>query len=54
VASAHARELPQPIREAGDGIPDPDQRIIAMLGARGSHAAAKEPAETGTEAISAS
>jgi len=34
VAEAHARELPETVREAGLGSVDPDARIIAMLGAR--------------------
>ncbi len=35
VAEAHARELPEAVREAAAGEADPDKRIIAMLGARG-------------------
>ncbi|MBA3463821.1 MAG: tyrosine-type recombinase/integrase [Deltaproteobacteria bacterium] len=35
VAEAHARELPEPVREATSGVVDPDARIVAMLGARG-------------------
>ena len=54
VASAHMRELPAPIREAGEGIADPDQRIIAMLGARGSDVAARTSAEDEKEALPAS
>ena len=48
VASAHARELPQEIRGAGMGEPDPDLRIVRMLGARGTIVPAdqREPAET--------
>lgn len=34
VASAHMRELPDPIREAAGEISDPDQRVVALLGAR--------------------
>ena len=33
-AEAHLRPLPQPILEAGKGHDDPDQRVLAMLGAR--------------------
>jgi hypothetical protein len=42
VAEAHARELPEVVREAGAKEADPDRRILAMLGARvrGSHVAA--------------
>jgi integrase len=35
VAEAHAREIPEHIRLAGNGEPDPDRRVVAMLGARG-------------------
>jgi hypothetical protein len=37
VAEAHARELPEPIREAGQSEIDPDRRIVTMLGARGKN-----------------
>ncbi len=40
VAEAHARGLPEPVREAGLGEMDADRRILKMLGARGSHVAA--------------
>ena len=36
VAEAHPRELPEVVREKARGIDDPDQRVLAMLGARGS------------------
>ena len=36
VAEAHARELPEPVRDAGLGELDADRRILKMLGARGS------------------
>jgi hypothetical protein len=36
VAEAHQRELPEEVRLAGVRELDPDKRIIAMLGARGS------------------
>ncbi len=36
VAAAHHRELPEIVREKARGIDDPDQRVLAMLGARGS------------------
>jgi len=36
VAEAHYRELPEIVREKARGIDDPDQRVLAMLGARGS------------------
>ena len=36
VAEAHARELSEPVREAAQSEIDPDKRIVAMLGARGS------------------
>ncbi len=34
VAEAHARDLPDPVREAGQGEPDPDRRVMRMIGAR--------------------
>jgi len=36
VAEAHAREWPEPVHEAAQNEVDPDKRILAMLGARGS------------------
>lgn len=36
VAEAHHRELPEIVREKARGIDDPDQRVLAMLGERGS------------------
>lgn len=39
VAEAHARELPEPVHEAAQTEVDPDRRIVAMLGARGSSVA---------------
>jgi integrase len=60
VAEAHARELPAPMREAMLGEPDPDRRVIRMLGARaqlaprrGSQVAAVERAEEENAAIPA-
>jgi len=41
VAEAHHRELPEIVREAARGIDDPDARVLAMLGSRGRHVAAK-------------
>ena len=41
MAEAHHRELPDVIRQAAMGESDPDARILKMLGARGSHAAAE-------------
>lgn len=48
VASAHRRELPAVVLSASRSVEDPTQRILAMLGARGSHVAAmkEEAAET--------
>ena len=40
VASAHHRELPECVQLAAQGIGDPDRRVLAMLGARGSYVAA--------------
>jgi integrase len=57
VAEAHARDLPEPVREMNVAEIDPDKRIISMLGARaavrGSHVAAKTEGETKSAAISA-
>ena len=36
VAEAHHRELPEIVREKARAIDDPDQRVLAMLGARAS------------------
>lgn len=35
VAGAHQRELPEVIAAAAAGVPDPDRRVLQMLGARG-------------------
>jgi hypothetical protein len=40
VAESHAREWPESVQEAARRELDPDKRILAMLGARGSHVAA--------------
>ena len=40
VAEAHPRDLLDVVCSAGSGIADPDRRVLAMLGARGSHVAA--------------
>ncbi|MDX2089671.1 MAG: hypothetical protein SFX73_17580 [Kofleriaceae bacterium] len=40
VPSAHHRELPECVQLAVQGIGDPDRRVVAMLGARGSYVAA--------------
>lgn len=34
VAQHHARELPDEMRSAADGVPDADGRVLAMLGSR--------------------
>lgn len=41
-ADHHRREIPEDILAAGTGEGDPDSRIVKLLGARGSHAAAKD------------
>jgi integrase len=41
VADHHRREIPQDILVAAAGESDPDARIIKLMGARGSHVAAK-------------
>jgi hypothetical protein len=40
VAENHRREIPEHIMAAGRDESDPDRRVLAMLAARGSHAAA--------------
>lgn len=40
VAESHSRELPDCVQLVSQGIGDPDRRILAMLGARGSYVAA--------------
>jgi integrase len=40
VAEAHSREWPESVQKAAAHNLDPDKRIVAMLGARGSHVAA--------------
>ena len=41
VADNHRRDIPEDILAAATGETDPDTRIVKLLGARGSHAAAK-------------
>ena len=40
VAEDHPREQPECVQLAAIGVGDPDRRVIAMLGARGSYVAA--------------
>ena len=55
VAESHAREWPDPVKEAASRELDPDKRILAMLGARvrGSHVAANSATAEGSAATSA-
>lgn len=53
VAEAHLRELTPEIQEAGQGIVNPDQRVIAMLGARGKNVANVLGQQGGTGTMSA-
>src|SRR5262249_20242761 len=53
VAEAHPRQMPEVIQQAAMGESDPDVRIIKMLGARGSVAAAESDAKDGKSVISA-
>ncbi len=53
VAQNHRRDIPPAISDAAAGEQDPDQRILKMLGARGSHVAAAEPAGARTRVIAA-
>jgi hypothetical protein len=52
VAEAHARELPDLVREASENERDPDRRIVAMLGARGKGVARTEGHAAETRMIS--
>jgi hypothetical protein len=45
VAEDHKRQVPASVLSAGEGIVDPDLRVLAMLGARGSHVAASTKGE---------
>jgi len=42
VAETHRRDIPTAILAAAAGETDPDRRILKMLAARGSHAAASK------------
>ena len=53
VAESHHREMPEVVRNAAIGETDPDTRIVRMLGARGSHAAADATPMEGTSVVSA-
>jgi hypothetical protein len=48
VAEAHPRDLPEVVINAGNGIADPDRRVLAMLGSRGSHVAADDTTKNET------
>jgi len=48
VAQAHTRHLPEDIQQAGSGIADPDQRVVAMLGARGKSVANAQSGGSGS------
>jgi hypothetical protein len=54
VAEAHARELPEPVRDAAVRETDPDARIVAMLGARAKFLPNLRVAKVGTGAVSSS
>ena len=54
VAEAHPRDLLDVVCSAGSGIADPDRRVLAMLGARGSHVAACRTPDTKEAAEAAS
>ncbi|HEY1556196.1 MAG TPA: hypothetical protein VGF94_15270 [Kofleriaceae bacterium] len=53
VAEAHHRELPKAVRRAAAREQDPDERIIAMLGARGKTVAKPASAPSETEGVAA-
>ena len=54
VAENHRREIPGVILEAAHGEMDPDTRVLKLLGARGSHAAAAPGSVRETPVILAS
>jgi hypothetical protein len=51
VAENHRREIPPEILAAAAGERDPDRRVLRMLGARGSHVAARLVATQESAAI---
>ena len=53
VAEDHRREIPAPILAAGETERDPDQRILRMLGARGSGVAVADTPEMKKAAVTA-
>jgi hypothetical protein len=53
VAEAHMRELPPVIHDAGQGMTNPDHRVIAMLGARGKSVANAQGQQGATGTMSA-
>jgi len=53
VAESHAREWPDAVKAATSRELDPDKRILAMLGARGSHVAAQTTGPDESEVIDA-
>ncbi len=53
VAEAHARELPDCVRDAALGEQDADRRVLKMLGARGKNLAKNQVPESETSSLSA-
>jgi len=53
VAEAHARAIPEDIQRAARAESDPDRRVVAMLGARGSHVAASASSNIESGAMTA-
>jgi hypothetical protein len=53
VAEAHARELPEHVRETALSAADPDARVVAMLGARGKNLAKTDGAGNENAAVTA-
>jgi hypothetical protein len=53
VAENHRREIPECSASAALSETDPDRRLLAMLGARGSHVAAEPEPKTNTTAFAA-
>jgi hypothetical protein len=53
VAETHRRDIPAAIVAAAGGETDPDRRILKMLAARGSHAAAGKMSSEESLSVSA-
>jgi integrase len=52
VVEAHPRPIPAHVLQAGEGVADPDRRVVAMLGVRGNHVPTEEARAEETRTIS--